>query len=581
MNSNNKIIKIIKSYKKLLILGCLLLIIYIIAVTKFYILYSNLAVDNQKNQLMLIAKGVKTNLEYEIMQSKKILEIVSNSLDITGDMDNEDINKLNRYLKYYIDEDIMHIDNFIITDDSLNSGNRYYYKKFNYTSMGKISSEKNTELELWRDSNQQFLLSMKMTCSNKYDIYQIINLKEIYNNTIKDLTIGEKGYVLVKDATGMIIMHELNEQLGINALTGREEIYPDMNLDTDSLVKMLSNQLEGKTDIEIYKSYWWSDEQPILVKKIVAYTPLKLGDGMLIVAAVVDFEEVISPVRNSFISILFISVLFFICLLCLTYKSFKTHHALRISKRENRTLKKLNKTLQELEENKKIVEHQQRLKIIGTMTSGITHEFNNLLTPIMGYSGMILSHMEPDNQFYEDINEIYTASEKAKDIVKGIKLLSKKNKDVEFNYCDINQLLLSVKKMITSIKPEKVMVEFDVESITGKIWGNSTQLNQVLLNIFANALNVVDNQEGKIILNYTEYHKQKICKISIKDNGIGMDSKLQKKIFDPFFTTDYANGTGLGLAIANKIIIAHKGNISVESKVGHGSTFIITLPIEL
>ncbi|OYP09837.1 hypothetical protein CG709_09285 [Lachnotalea glycerini] len=147
--------------------------------------------------------------------------------------------------------------------------------------------------------------------------------------------------------------------------------------------------------------------------------------------------------------------------------------------KENEYLKELNKSLQTIHENELLMAHQQQLQIIGTMTGGIVHEFNNLLTPIMGYAGLIINSMDQNDIYYEDISEIYDAADKAKEIIHQISSLSRQNMDTVFKFVDMNQLLNRVKKMAESVKPDNIEISAQIQSSENGIFGNATQIKQV------------------------------------------------------------------------------------------------------
>ena len=108
--------------------------------------------------------------------------------------------------------------------------------------------------------------------------------------------------------------------------------------------------------------------------------------------------------------------------------------------RENCHLREVNERLEELRRREEAMAHQQRLQLIGTMTGGIAHEFNNLLTPIMGYSAMMLSEMDEKNQYYTDVQEILSSAERAKEIISQISAFSGKNSEQSFREIPVSQV---------------------------------------------------------------------------------------------------------------------------------------------
>ena len=107
-------------------------------------------------------------------------------------------------------------------------------------------------------------------------LWMIINIEEMYQKVGSYIRVGDNGYVMIKDSTGRILMHPVQEQIGIDVIEGREEMYPDF--DYTELIELIDHQLEGREDVEIYHSYWWADEVPRRVRKIGAYTPVRFQD---------------------------------------------------------------------------------------------------------------------------------------------------------------------------------------------------------------------------------------------------------------------------------------------------------------
>ena len=257
-------------------------------------------------------------------------------------------------------------------------------------------------------------------------------------------------------------------------------------------------------------------------------------------------------------------------------------------------LRELNSLLEEVHQSEENIAHQERLQIMGTMTGGIAHEFNNFLTPIMGYAELLMMELAEDSEEYDSAHEIYEASEKAKDVVRQISTLSRKNVETVYKSIPAQKLMQRAVKMISSVCPPQVTVEEQMNLDHTWILGNTTQINQVLLNISVNAIHAIGKQKGTIRILARRVKRNSLSQeladklreswedyveIQIQDTGCGMNQETMKHIFDPFFTTKKGGeGTGLGLALAEQIMMSHKGYISVESKPGVGSTFYLYLP---
>lgn len=420
-----------------------------------------------------------------------------------------------------------------------------------------------------------------------------VDEEEYYQKLISRIRVGENGYVVVKNSDGKIIMHPEDEQWGIDVIEGRKELYP--NLDLSSLERMVEEQKSGREGISQYYSYWWTDPELPRVYKVSAYAPVDLGGDFWVVSAVMDYDEFYEPIRDGFINICLIASGIFLLVFLLFVFLGKMSSDRKKSEGEIKYLKELNALLEEVHQGEEKIAHQQRLQIMGTMTGGIAHEFNNFLTPIMGYAEILMMELPPDSEQYDSACEIYEASEKAKEVVRQISSLSRKNVETVYRLMPAQKLFTRAVKMVESICPVHVKLTADIQAGEAKILGNATQINQVILNICVNAVHAIGKKEGMLEIKVRLCRRQELpghvaerfldlwkeyLTITITDNGCGMDKEVLKHIFDPFFTTKKGGeGTGLGLALAEQIILSHKGCIYAESQQGKGSCFRIYLPV--
>lgn len=243
-------------------------------------------------------------------------------------------------------------------------------------------------------------------------------------------------------------------------------------------------------------------------------------------------------------------------------------------RKKNEAVEKLNRQLQQLA-------HHQRLETIGTLTSSIAHEFNNLLTPIMGYSMMALEKLPPEEEeLYDDLLEIYNSSRKAKTIISRLNDLSRKNTGDSFREVSPDELIRHTLDVVMPAKPENVELKLDLNCWDQRIQANEIQLSQLLLNLILNGFHAMEGKGGILTLgtSFAERHIQ----MTISDTGCGISEEVLPRIFEPFFTTKGSGkGTGLGLAIVAQVVEDHQGTINTVSKEGKGTTFTIVLPRNL
>ena len=246
--------------------------------------------------------------------------------------------------------------------------------------------------------------------------------------------------------------------------------------------------------------------------------------------------------------------------------------------KETRALRQRNEQIEELIRQKENLAHHQRLETLGTLTSSIAHEFNNLLTPIMGYSMMALEKLPPEeDELYDDILEIYNASRKAKTIISRLSDLSRKNTAVTFRPVSLDELVKKTLDVANPARPLKAEVKVNLNCWDQRLLANEIQLSQMLLNLILNGFHALGDAPGSLTIE-TSFDEHNIH-LRVSDTGCGIPEDIRKKIFEPFFTTKEAGkGTGLGLAIVAQVVSDHHGHIRVDSKVGAGTRFSISLP---
>lgn len=246
--------------------------------------------------------------------------------------------------------------------------------------------------------------------------------------------------------------------------------------------------------------------------------------------------------------------------------------------REAEAYRARNRAMEELNRQTQMLAHHQRLEMLGTLTSSIAHEFNNLLTPIMGYSLMTLEKLPADDaELYDNVLEIYNCSLQAKTIISRLSDLSRKNTDSTFRLVSPDEVIQKNLDVALPAKPKPVEIKLDLNCLEQRIHANEIQISQLILNLILNAFQAMESESGELKIK-TSFDDKNVY-IQVADTGCGIPEEVQGRIFDPFFTTkDNGKGTGLGLAIAAQVVEDHQGSISVQSQVGYGTRFTVRLP---
>ena len=243
--------------------------------------------------------------------------------------------------------------------------------------------------------------------------------------------------------------------------------------------------------------------------------------------------------------------------------------------------------LKRLEEQ---LQQSHKMEAIGQLAGGVAHDFNNILTAIIGYGAIMQMKMEKENPFRAYVEPIMSAAEKAANLTQGLLAFSRKQL-IAPRPININSVVRDFEKLIKRLIGEDVelVTSFSKEDLT--VFADSGQIGQVLMNLAANARDAmpgggrlrIATSAAVIDDAYIKAHNYgkpgKFVLTVLSDNGVGMSKEVSERIFEPFFTTkEVGKGTGLGLSIVYGIIKQHNGYIDVESEAGAGTTFRIYLP---
>jgi nitrogen-specific signal transduction histidine kinase/CheY-like chemotaxis protein len=235
----------------------------------------------------------------------------------------------------------------------------------------------------------------------------------------------------------------------------------------------------------------------------------------------------------------------------------------------------------------------QKLETIGKLSSGMAHDFKNLLASIFGSLNLLRKRVPESENVIRLIDNIENCSIRARDLTRGLLSFGKptpKRKEL----IKPNLLLAEMLKVITQTFPKKIALNSKLKENLYDVLGNPTEIYQVLLNLCVNAKEAMDKKGGVLtltatnltvsdnnIIDYPLLNKGNYIKISVKDNGSGIAEENLQRIFDPYFSTkekETGSGSGLGLYVSYGIIKSHNGLIDVTSKQDEGTLFDVFLP---
>lgn len=233
----------------------------------------------------------------------------------------------------------------------------------------------------------------------------------------------------------------------------------------------------------------------------------------------------------------------------------------------------------------------QKMESVGRLAGGVAHDFNNILSSILGYASLMKVKLGADNTYNRYLDTIVQSAERAAELTKNLLTFSRGG-DLKTESFDLNNLIRETVKLLNSTFEKTIKISVDLDENIPRLVGDSTQIQQILINLGVNARDAITIKgEIKISTSLTELTESvtvnglrveagEYVLLKFEDNGHGMDEQLQSKIFEPFFTTkDVGKGTGLGLSIVYGVVKNHNGLILVNSKLNKGTTFKIFLPI--
>ena len=238
------------------------------------------------------------------------------------------------------------------------------------------------------------------------------------------------------------------------------------------------------------------------------------------------------------------------------------------------------------------VYHAQKMEAIGTLVSGVAHDFNNILGSILGFTELAIMKSSDTSPILSYLKEILSSSHRAADLVNQLLLFCRKNPSKTENF-DPAKSLISLTSMFDRLLGEKITLQTNINK-TWPIFGDKSSFEQVVANLVVNARDAMP-QGGTLTIELNNititdekcWHNPKaypgpFVQLVVSDTGTGIDKKVLPHIFEPFYTTkEIGKGTGLGLSVVHGVINQHNGWVDVDSVIGKGTTFTLYFPASM
>jgi signal transduction histidine kinase len=234
------------------------------------------------------------------------------------------------------------------------------------------------------------------------------------------------------------------------------------------------------------------------------------------------------------------------------------------------------------------LERARRMQMIGSLASGIAHNFNNIISAILGYSEMVEPQLVRGTKSSQHLDEIRRAAERGRDLIDNI-LTFGRRRDARMRPVQVRTLFEEAASLLRASLPSGVELVIEDVPVDLAVSGEPTQLQQIILNLCTNAAQAIQHSgsihiaadqkdiAASLLMSHGELTPGRYVRLVVTDSGRGFDESVARRLFEPFFTTRLA-GTGLGLATVHEIVRDYDGAMNVQSKPGHGSCFEAWLP---
>src|SRR6185503_11348951 len=250
-----------------------------------------------------------------------------------------------------------------------------------------------------------------------------------------------------------------------------------------------------------------------------------------------------------------------------------------------RSHRRLEETLAQLKTTQRQVLQQERLRAMGQMASGIAHDFNNSLSPIVGFAELLLRRPDlPKDTARSYVQLINTAANDAASVIRRLRELYRERSEiapgapVDLRRCIDEVVALTQPRWKSEALGRGIAIRIETDVVdVPVIQGDAAGIREMLANLIFNAVDAMP-QGGTISVRARAEGGD--VRLEVKDTGAGMTEEVRQRCLEPFFSTKGKHGTGLGLSMVHATVEEHRGTLTVESEPGHGTVFIVRLPVQ-
>ena len=413
--------------------------------------------------------------------------------------------------------------------------------------------------------------------SEVYMLTFAMDLGALYEKIVAPVKIGEAGYSTVKDQNMNIIMHHAKNQIGLEAVEGRIQKYPD--LDLSSLENWISRQEKEDSGTGVIDTYVWDDPGLKKVRRVIAFQAISIQGERWIINSTLPLQELSGPLESMMTMMIGVMIPYVLILVVVTVFFLRNRFLAESQQKEITYLKEINHGMEMLVQKNNEIRHYQRIQSLGMMASHIAHEFNNYLTPVLIYAELLENDESISSENQEMIHEITKSVDQASNLSKELLAFSRQDTGVRLEPLNFTEEVGNAVSIVRQLAPAAITLKTEITEEPLYVLGRRRMAEHILMNLCKNAFQAMEKTERKELLIRLEAKGDDMICLQVSDTGCGIGDDAMQKIFEPFYTTKGSRqGTGLGLSVVQNMVTSVGGTICVESKAGEGTTFVIEIP---
>ena len=574
---------------KLMAVGVLiaLSLVVVLAGFRFYSRYREQVIRTEESQLLTMAGIVGNNLDSYLEQQLDEIDLFYSQRGIPEEW--AESNGIKLRTSYFLKKNA-DIYNWITVTEQ--DGTRFKYESGkeavqessaektmsvapgNKDQKARITGQEISDRTGWYELYiEKEVSSMSGICTLTF----AMDLKALYEKIVAPVKIGEAGYSTVKDQNMNIIMHHAKNQIGLEAVEGRIQKYPD--LDLSSLENWISRQEKEDSGTGVIDTYVWDDPGLKKVRRVIAFQAISIQGERWIINSTLPLQELSGPLESMMTMMIGVMIPYVLILVVVTVFFLRNRFLAESQQKEIAYLKEINHGMEMLVQKNNEIRHYQRIQSLGMMASHIAHEFNNYLTPVLIYAELLENDESISSENQEMIHEITKSVDQASNLSKELLAFSRQDTGVRLELLNFTEEVGNAVSIVRQLAPAAITLKTEITEEPLYVLGRRRMAEHILLNLSKNAFQAMEKTERKKLLIRLEAKGNDMICLQVSDTGCGIGDDAMQKIFEPFYTTKGSRqGTGLGLSVVQNMVTSVGGTICVESKAGEGTTFVIEIP---